>query len=436
QVKDTLYRFHAYHLQRSTTYFDERLEVTPLPPQGSGRDVIDQAIPLTDVQPHDFEALLWFFYKSGCSWQGMARSAPDDTWKAVLVLAEKYSMREIAKVACYALHRAQAPLGDIRKICLCVKYNLPSEWMVKQIKRVLAREAPLSTEECRQLGYEMTALLAQYREQLRHSKANRSCATSGSCEQCQKARARERVTQQNTVSPDVNCFHGVHICSGDPTHYCECPASVPRSPFVKPICDGLPHSDGKPVKSAQISQVEDVVLRVHSHVLATASSVFADMLACPSPHLGEGKFPSHPIVLAGETVERFQHMLWFFYDSPYQWSEAVNRELVPRWESVLAFATKYAMNDVSKVAACALGHHGALSDARTVSLCVAHDIDKTWSRGAFDAICDREQCLTTEEADELGTTLTIQIANAREARLKQLIPKSYVISVLLRCVIY
>ncbi|KAL1753374.1 hypothetical protein FB107DRAFT_276810 [Schizophyllum commune] len=149
KVENTMFRFHAYHLQRSTTYFDDLLAMTPPPPLEDD-DAGDCSISLDDVKASDFQALLWFYYESGFSWHvflpvsrsdkrlimcrfGTVTSTMNGTWKSVLALAEKFSMQEVAKVACYALHRAKAELGDVRKISLCVRYDLPKDWMGPQI---------------------------------------------------------------------------------------------------------------------------------------------------------------------------------------------------------------------------------------------------------------------------------------------------------------
>ncbi|KAI4519306.1 hypothetical protein K525DRAFT_271848 [Schizophyllum commune Loenen D] len=211
KVENTLFRFHAYHLQQSTTYFDDLLATTPPPPLEAD-DAGDCSISLDDVKASDFQALLWFYYESGCSWFGKVTSTMKETWKSVLVLAEKFSMQEVAKVACYALHRAGAVLGDVRKISLCVRYDLPKDWMGPQIK-----------------------------------------------------------------------------------------------------------------------------------------------------------------------------------------SERVDRKLVRRWESILGFATKYAMDDICKVASCALDHHGALSDVRKISLGTKHNIGEAWSQASYASICSRFESLTVQE---------------------------------------
>ena len=53
QVENTLFRFHAYHLQRSTTYFDDLLAMTPPPPLEDD-DAGDCSISLDDVKVSDF----------------------------------------------------------------------------------------------------------------------------------------------------------------------------------------------------------------------------------------------------------------------------------------------------------------------------------------------------------------------------------------------
>ncbi|KAL1720934.1 hypothetical protein EV715DRAFT_288856 [Schizophyllum commune] len=134
KVENTLFRFHAYHLQRSTTYFDDLLAMTPPPPLEDD-DAGDCSISLDDVKASDFQALLWFYYESGCSWVGTITSSMNVTWNSVLELAEKFAMEEVAKVACYALHRGRALLCDTRMISLCVRYDLPRDWMKDQIER-------------------------------------------------------------------------------------------------------------------------------------------------------------------------------------------------------------------------------------------------------------------------------------------------------------
>ncbi|KAI5897553.1 uncharacterized protein SCHCODRAFT_02609648 [Schizophyllum commune H4-8] len=434
KVENTLFRFHAYHLQRSTAYFDDLLAMTPPPPlEDDGAD--DCSISLDDVKASDFEALLWFYYESGCNWFGTATSSMNETWKSVLALAEQFSMEDVAKVACYALHRAGAELGDVRKISLCVRYDLPNDWMGPQIKCVLSRQDPLSPQECSQLGFEMTALLARYREEVERARRTRTCRSPDSCTKC--------ITWSTTPASTVTCFHGVHICNEDATHHWECTAEVQLSPFLDSICDAIPkpnktHSkqtlDIRPpvwgsTQGDLYLKAEDAIFCIHRYHLSRTSPVFANMLTLPQPGpnstaFEEGRTAAYPIALEGETAETFADMLWFFYDAPYEWSERIDRKLVRRWESILNFATKYAMEDICKVASCALDHHGALSDVRKISLCIRHRIGGAWAQASFASICTRNESLTVQEVDELGATLTVQITKVREGRLRSIIAKA------------
>lgn len=64
RAQNTLFRFHAFHLQRATAVFNEVIErsghVTVALSGSDGNPLV-----LDGVEPSDFENLLWFFYESG-----------------------------------------------------------------------------------------------------------------------------------------------------------------------------------------------------------------------------------------------------------------------------------------------------------------------------------------------------------------------------------
>ena len=71
QVETTLFRFHSYHLSRTTTYFDKLLESTPSAGWYSTESGDADACPINiedSVRACDFSALLWFFYESAYQW--------------------------------------------------------------------------------------------------------------------------------------------------------------------------------------------------------------------------------------------------------------------------------------------------------------------------------------------------------------------------------
>lgn len=426
RVEDSLYRFHSYHLQRATTYFDKLLENTPPAgwQSGGGGDVHDSPIVLDEVKASDFEGLLWFFYESGYTWQGFVTAARNETWGSVLALAERFSMDEVAKVACYALHRMRVPLGDARQIALCMRYNLPTSWMDEHIRRVLSREDSLSAHESRQLGFDVAALFAYTRERCHHVQKieSRPCRSPLPCSQCN--------------SQAVTCYKGlVHICSVDANHHYSCPPRPLRRHVVTEICKSLsalgveqaerdcaksPPNVRGPEQGDAWLKVEDTIFCLHSFHLVKASPVFATMFTLPVnvASLKQMYSSNSPITLEDDTKECLTNMLWFFYDAPYQWTERVAPEMINKWESILKFGRKYDMADVCRVAVTALNHHGALSPVRKISLCDVYGIGDDWSREAYRAVCQREGSLTVDEVNELGALLTVKIVQAREQRLE------------------
>lgn len=214
QVEDTLYRLHSFHLQRATTRFDaitKSLGDHAGVKEGGGDD---HPLVLEGVQSLDFAHLLWFFYDSAYKWcvdllcqaatvftcgrSGIVDHALTPKWESVLLVAETFDMKQVAKVACFALGRAGA-LSDVRKIGLAAKHDLGKNWAVEELKRVIAREAPLTTEEGRELGTDLTIALAASREtQVRNQTLDvKPCA----------------VTYCRTCCEDVLCQNRRHSCT-------------------------------------------------------------------------------------------------------------------------------------------------------------------------------------------------------------------------------
>ncbi|TRM65661.1 hypothetical protein BD626DRAFT_627692 [Schizophyllum amplum] len=434
RVEDTLYRFHSYHLQRATTYFDKLLENTPPASWQSrgGGDVDEFLIVIDEVEATDFEALLWFFYESGYRWSCLVDKSFDEKWKSTLLLAEKFSMDEVAKVACYALHRASAALGDIYKIALCVRHGLSKEWIRGEMERVISRKECLSADEARQLGFEMTTVLADARETSARL-IPKPCKDTKMCIPC-------ATTFLDGISiPNYRCHLGVHMCAKDRMHACKCDSTeIDRQPIIDAIditsidqnhltsgaslqsrCDAWGSAQGD-----LFLKVEDKVVQIHSYHLMTASSVFTDMLALPttSTIAREGTW-ANPITLEGENLDAWKNLLWFFYDSPYAWSEEVKSDDIPKWECILALSEKYCMKGICQVAVYALDHHNALTSVRKIGLCVRHNIDGSWMAQARRAVSERAESLTAQEAEELGIPLAMALVKDREQYLRALMSK-------------
>ncbi|KAI5897534.1 uncharacterized protein SCHCODRAFT_02743911 [Schizophyllum commune H4-8] len=61
---------------------------------------------------------------------------------------------------------------------------------------------------------------------------------------------------------------------------------------------------------------------------------------------------------------------------------------------------------------------GGLPDIRKISLCVRHDVDRSWAVEAIKRVCARRDALTKEEARDIGLDMTASIASVREAAYK------------------
>ena len=131
-------------------------------------------------------------------------------WESVLTLAEKFKMRRIAKVACYALDRASA-LDDVRKVTLGVKHGMGPSWAAAELQRLLLRVEPMTIEETTQIGdLGMVTAIAAARESLRVlPPLQLELCSAPVCSGC---------SWQATCHTD-----GVHRCQDYSNHYSTCP---------------------------------------------------------------------------------------------------------------------------------------------------------------------------------------------------------------------
>ncbi|KAL1704465.1 hypothetical protein EV121DRAFT_205728 [Schizophyllum commune] len=414
-------------VRRATNYFDAKIQASSDAPAIEGGSDDDPLV-LDDVKSQDFEYLMWFFYESAYKWSGVADHALMANWESILLLAGIFDMKQIAKVACYALGRAGV-LGDVRKISLCVKHGLGKDWITEELKRVVDRDAHLTEEEGQELGLKTTILLAASREACRYKQTK----ASSSCTDLPKLIC---VCGYNYY---WRCNNGVHMCTSCTRSNGICPARdrCNTKPFqmrgINKIVGemAIPQPDDVSARCSITAQhyhaskadiyikLGTSVLAVHSYHLKRASQVFRDMLELPREGSAstEGKCQENPIILDIE-ARAFESFLWFLYNSPYEWSYKADPELSAKWEDILVVADMFNMEEVCRVAIYALDHHCGLSDIRKISLCVRHDVDKTWAVDAIERVCARQDALTKEEAREVGLDMTASIASVREAAFK------------------
>ncbi|KAL1700238.1 hypothetical protein EV121DRAFT_273211 [Schizophyllum commune] len=385
----------------------------------------DDGSPLVidNLTAKDFAALMWFFYRSAYSWSDSPDPSHTQTWESVLHCAETLQMPQLCKVASHALNRANA-LSDIRKVTLCAKHRLGSAWAKEEMKKVITRDDALSADEVHALGVDVAVVLNASREKLlREPKLHPQCG-SAKCASCKST---------------VTCLKGTHLCT---TSYCALhpsPRSCPKNPELNPsaveaIVSAIdlpkgPDSDenlaalrtfdkGYTHGGDVFIKVGDQLFYLHRYHLCAVSPVFAGLFSLPGEDQSvEGMTMDTPIKLEGVKASDFESLLYFFYDSAYEWLPGVDPNSIHMWESILHLADKFVMDEVKAVALHALGRRGALGDAHKLALCVRYNINKTWAESSFKQICSRGQSLRDEELEILPPKMAGAVSRAREALL-------------------
>ncbi|KAL1746934.1 hypothetical protein HDZ31DRAFT_33020 [Schizophyllum fasciatum] len=410
QAGETIYRLHSFHLRRATSFFDDFFASTVWDTQSQVGASDGSPLIIEDVRSNDFDGLMWFFYKSLYGWSSLIDASHVPLWESILFCAEKLQMHQVCKVASHALNRANA-LDDIRKISLCSKHRLGNPWAFEAISRVISRLDALSEGDIQTLGVDVAVAINTAREKLlRMPKVHPNCkkACCGAC------------------TRKVKCFRGFHICFQDSScrEYLapqNCPKE-PRTPLSRvPTVASSVHlaRDRLNVPHVIFLQVESQLFGIHKYHLCMASPVFASMFSLPGEHRSQqGSSMDAPVQLQGIQASHFQGLLYFFYDSAYEWLPDVNRESASLWESILHSADQFDMEDVKDVALYALGRPGSLSDARKLALCKRYHVDDEWAQQAYDRLCARKEPLTDEEIEELPKKTIGVIVRAREARLQ------------------
>ncbi|KAL1723240.1 hypothetical protein EV715DRAFT_191304 [Schizophyllum commune] len=434
RVEDTLFRLHRYHIKRATQ--SDLLGSIDVSDMGIGRDD-DAACILTDVQPEEFESLMWFFYDSGYLWRSDVDRSTDiiSTWRRILSLAKRFKMRQVAMVACHALGLLGAVSG-IERIVLCAEHGLNATWAREDSGRIIAREQPISAEELKLLGFKTGAKISNARETLAKGVTrarSTPCASSNlpPCTSC--------------GSSEIVCLMRMHVCKKRQSylHYSECPTWRDVYPSVyNSTLDGLSlgtqpdpefnenlrtfDSDDKGGDIYIRAEPEGRTFRLHRYHLVKASPVFADMFSLPQTDDGEnieGSTEHNPITLQVR-ADAFSALLYFFYDAAHPEPVQSATEL---WQHVLHTADMFDMEAVKQTAIYALSRDGiVLPNIRKVSLCVKYALPRTWARPAFQELCERPASLTADEIEELGSTASAALSRAREEYIRENIMASEV----------
>ncbi|KAL1733859.1 hypothetical protein EV714DRAFT_269464 [Schizophyllum commune] len=422
QVENTLFRLHGFHLKRATTSFEDFFKATVWDAQSRLGQDDGSPLVIDNLTVKDFAALMWFFYRSAYSWPDSPDPSHTQMWESILHCAETLQMPQLCKVASHALNRANA-LSDIRKVTLCAKHRLGSAWAKEEMMKVITRDDALSADEVHALGVDVAVVLNASREKLlREPKLHLQCGGSAKCASCKSA---------------VTCSKGIHLCTANHCSFRLSLRSCPKSPELGPIAVeavvsaiDLPKDSDENLAALRtfdkgythggdvFIKVGDQLFYLHRYHLCAASPVFAGLFSLPGEDQSvEGMTMDTPIKLEGVKASDFESLLYFFYDSAYEWLPGVDPNSIHMWESILHLADKFVMDEVKAVALHALGRRGALGDAHKLALCVRYNINKTWAESSFKQICSRGQSLRDEELEILPPKMAGAVSRAREALL-------------------
>ncbi|KAL1720936.1 hypothetical protein EV715DRAFT_288858 [Schizophyllum commune] len=342
-IEGKSYRLHSYHLSRASKVF---ADMYLLPKPATDTHTQEESAIILDVKAADFWNLIWFFYDSPYEWTPTIPypSISQAKWESVLRLADMFDMDEVAQVATYALDRC-GTLSDMRKIALCVRHQIPRKWALEALKNVCSRAEVISVEEAKEMGVVMMALVAQARERF--------------------YRAGSRVRRRPAIAAPIVLFYK--------------PPSVMQSTDTSASVSrhGAYYIDEGDI----IMRAENTLFRIHSFHLQRDTTYFDETIASLDANPGQGfvgSIDTNPLPVDDVNAIDFEHLLWFFYESAYNWSSTVDPGLTPKWESVLRLADKFGMKRSAKVACYALGRAGALPDVRKIALCAQYGMGKDW----------------------------------------------------------
>ncbi|KAJ7080625.1 hypothetical protein B0H15DRAFT_787063 [Mycena belliarum] len=140
-----------------------------------------------------------------------------------------------------------------------------------------------------------------------------------------------------------------------------------------------------------------------------------------------GSDDAHPLVLAGVECADFERLLWVVYPPVIGQCKA---KTSADWTAVLDLATRWGCADVRALAIRELGAlrcetaEMAAADKKTekepkmpavekIALAQRFDIPRAWARGAYEALCARNDSLELAEATMLGLETVVKVAFAR-----------------------
>ncbi|KAJ7721604.1 hypothetical protein B0H16DRAFT_1896401 [Mycena metata] len=160
-VEGQEYKVHSYFLCRDSPVLREMFQ--------SPVETLQPRWPLDNVTKSEFEHLLWIYYNPLLDYY----SAPLDTWRDVLKLADMWKMKRATDLALGKLMRP-GRLNSKELIALCERDDLKNyRWRAREAYiEICTRAEPLTPEEFQAFGMDAVLLIMQIRERIvanRHS---------------------------------------------------------------------------------------------------------------------------------------------------------------------------------------------------------------------------------------------------------------------------
>jgi hypothetical protein len=158
--------------------------------------------------------------------------------------------------------------------------------------------------------------------------------------------------------------------------------------------------------------IENVHFRVHKYFFERESNYFVRKLATPaSPgQQPPGTQDSNAIVLDNVTPDQFAKFLWVFYNPKYSLYEAK----ISDWEIVLELSVRWEFPEIKSLAIRELEKKD-IADSKRIKLYHTNNVHSDFLIPRYASLCERDEPLTYEEAEDIGMKTVVMIGAGREA---------------------
>jgi len=156
QTEDVLFNLWQITFLRHSAWFREQLKGPEVPPCNDGYPMF-----LEGVKSSEFERLLWILYPQVI---GKYRASTAEDWVIILDLATRWEFQDVRELAITQLDGMKFDAVD--KLEVMKKYKVDSQWGYSAITELCSRTHPLTVEEGRKLGIELSINICRIRERL------------------------------------------------------------------------------------------------------------------------------------------------------------------------------------------------------------------------------------------------------------------------------